>query len=80
MSLSEEDALFWGGTIANTFLATMERRPKEATSWEGFKKSIFPAGIEGEWIDKLMQFNAWNADAMETISGELAEVAGNVWY
>lgn len=78
--LSEEDALFWGGTIANTFLATMERRPKEATSWEGFRKSILTAGIQGEWIKTLMQFNAWNADAMETISGELAEVAGNVWY
>ena len=78
--LSEEDALYWGGTIANTFLATLERRPKEAITWEGFKKSVLSEGIDGEWINKLKGLDVWNADEMEVISGELSEVAGNVWY
>jgi hypothetical protein len=78
--LSEEDALFWGGTIANTFLATLERRPKDAITWEGFKHSILPEGVEGEWIERLKGLDVWDAAAMEAISNELAEVAGNVWY
>jgi hypothetical protein len=78
--LSEEDALFWGGTIANTFLANLERRPKEAITWEGFKSSILPEGVHGEWADELRNLDAWDVDSLEAISGKLAEVAGHVWY
>ena len=78
--LSEEDVLFWGGTIANTFLANLERRPKEAVSWAGFKQSILDKGITGEWVEKLRSLDVWDAATMENISADIAEVAGNVWY
>jgi hypothetical protein len=78
--LSEEDALFWSGTIANTFLSTLERRPKEAVTWDGFKESLLKEGVPMEWIQELGGLDVWNATTMETISKNLAEVAGDVWY
>lgn len=78
--LSEEDALFWGGTIANTFLSTLERRPKEAVSWEGFKHSILSEGVNGEWVEKLRNLDVWDTRSLEAISDELAKAAGDVWY
>ena len=77
---SEEDALYWGSKIPNTFLSKLERRPKEAISWEGFKQSILNYGIEGEWVDKLRSINVWNATTMEEIGAYFAEVAGDVWF
>ena len=78
--ISEEDALFWSGTIANTYLSTLERRPKEAISWEGFKQSFLNNGVKGEWIEYLGKKDVWNAATMESISMDLAQAAGNVWY
>jgi len=78
--ISEEDARFWSATIANTFLSTLERRPKEADSWNGFKEYILNHPVQNELGVKLRNFIDWNADAMEEISHELAEAAGNVWY
>ncbi len=78
--LSDEDALYWGGTLANTYLSTLERRPKDAISWKGFKQSILPSGIDGEWEEKLENIDVWDTTSMETISADLTEVARDVWY
>lgn len=77
---NEEDAISWGGTIANTFLSTLERRPKAAVSWKGFKQSILNDGVEGEWVEKLRSLDVWDARSLEAISDELAQAAGDVWY
>jgi hypothetical protein len=77
---TEESAAFWSSTLANTYLSTLERRPKDAVDWQGFKVSILPSGIEGEWQQMLRGLNEWNAEALEFISKELAEAASNVWY
>lgn len=79
-ALSEEVYYFWGGTVANTFLSTLERRPKEAIDWKGFKESVLPYGIENEWSGRLAVIDEMDAKALEEISEELAEVAGDVWY
>ena len=77
---SEESALFWSGTLANTFLSKLERRPKEATDWHGFQSSILPSATDGEWLQRLGELDAWNPEVLETLSYELAEAASNVWY
>lgn len=78
--LTEEVYAYWSGTIANTFLANLERRPKEAEDWSGFKRFILPNGIDGEWKDRLEEIDAMNALSLESIGKELAEAAGDVWY
>lgn len=78
--ISEEDAFYWGGTIANTFLSTLKRRPAETNNWNGFKHNMLPFGVEHEWISKLENISGWGTASMEEIGSELAETAGNVWY
>jgi len=78
--LSEEDAVYWGSTIGNTFLSTLDRRPKGANDWDGFKKHMLGTAVENEWIGKLGGLNDWNAATVEDIGSELAKVAANVWY
>jgi hypothetical protein len=78
--ISEEDGLRWGGTLGNTFLATLERRPREAANWGGFKQYILKHGVEGEWVEKLERLDVWNAATIEGMGAELGKVAGDVWY
>lgn len=77
---SEEDDNFWGNTIGNTVLSTLERRPKGASTWEGFKENILKTAIAGEWVSRLESLDEWNAEAVITIGNELSEVAADVWY
>jgi len=77
---TEEDAAFWSSTLANTFLSTLERRPKEAVDWQGFKTNLLPTGVQGEWIHKLGVLNEWNAEALQSLSEELAKAASDIWY
>lgn len=78
-ALSEEDIKFWGGTIGNTFLAEQSRRPKIASSWEGFKESMFPSASDGEITGILEPFDQWDARAIEEVGNELSEAARHVW-
>ena len=63
----EEDALFWGGTIGNTFLSTLTRRPKEAVNWEGFKQNFFNYGVENELVVELGSLDVWDTKSLEEI-------------
>lgn len=78
--MSEEDGAYWGSTIGNTFLAKIDRRPKAASSWMGFKKHLLPQGVEGEWSARLEKFDEWNAKAVEEVGGDLAGAAAKIWY
>lgn len=78
--MSEEDGSFWGSTIGNTFLSALDRRPKEAVDWEGFKEFMLPAAVEGEWKDELLAYEDWDAASVEEMGEHLAEVGGDVWY
>ena len=77
---TEEDAAFWSSTLANTFLSTLERRPKEAMDWQGFKTSLLPTGVEGEWMRQLGELNEWNAEVLQSLSEKLAKAACAIWY
>lgn len=78
-ALSEEDLKYWGGTIGNTFLSEQERRPKAASTWDGFKASFFPLAADGEITAELGVFNDWDAHAIEDVGEKLSEVARRVW-
>ena len=78
--MSEEDGSFWASTIGNAFLSDLDRRPKGAVDWDGFKQHLLPSAIDGEWVDELRGINEWDANAVEKMGGKLAEVAGAVWY
>lgn len=78
--MSEEDGTFWGSTIGNTFLSDLDRRPKEAADWAGFKTHMLPHGIPGEWKEALEPLEEWDAGAVESVGRQLAQVAGGIWY
>ena len=67
-------------TIANTYLSTLTRRPKEAVNWEGFKRAFLNEGVTGEQIEKLRSLDVWDVKSLEEISNGLAQAAGDVWY
>ena len=69
--MSEEDGAYWGATIGNTFLADLERRPKDIDSWGDFKDQLLPHAIEDEWHKMLKDVEEWDAQAV----GQL----GKIW-
>lgn len=78
--MSEEDGAYWGSTIGNTFLSHLDRRPKSAVDWEGFRQYLLTDAVNGEWVEELRGINEWDASAVEQMGQRLAEVAGAVWY
>lgn len=78
--MSEEDGAYWGATIGNTFLSTLDKRPRDADTWGGFKKTMLPSAINGEWSERLEKIREWDASAVERMGSRLAEVAGEIWY
>ena len=78
--ISEEDGAYWGATIGNTFLSTLDRRPTDANTWAGFKESMLPSAINGEWSDRLEKIKKWDVSALEAMGSSLAERAGEIWY
>jgi Protein of unknown function DUF262 len=79
-TMSEEDGAFWGSTLGNTFLSELERRPKAADDWPGFKQHMLQHAVPGEWQTELESIDEWDAGAVEELGSELAKVAGEVWY
>lgn len=78
--MSEEDGSYWGGTIGNTYLSTLDRRPREAIDWHSFKDFVVSNPVQGEWISELLKIQSWDVIAVDKIGKLLAEVAGEVWY
>lgn len=78
--MTEEDGSYWGSTLGNTFLANVERRPKDIESWDDFKDEMFPSAAHKEWRAPLANIEEWNASAVEEVGKALAEEAGDLWY
>lgn len=77
--LSDEDLRYWGGTIGNTFLAELERRPKSVGTWGDFKAAFFTSAVPGEIVEKLNGLERWNAEAIEGIAAVMEDGARRVW-
>ena len=78
--ISDEDRSFWNATIGNTFLSELERRPKGASDWDGFKEWMFDTAVQGEWVAQLDAYNEWDANSIEEMGEVLAHVAGEIWF
>jgi hypothetical protein len=79
-SMTLEDGGYWYATIGNTFLSSLDRRPRDTNTWESFKENLLPTAIAGEWQGRLGAVDEWDAAAVENLGDELAEAAGHVWY
>lgn len=77
---SEEDATYWGSTIGNTYLSTLDRRPKGASTWTGFKQNMLPTGIVKELSGRLSAVDTWDASAVDSVGQGIAKDAADVWY
>ncbi|MHA3885341.1 DUF262 domain-containing protein [Stutzerimonas degradans] len=77
---TEENDNYWGNTIGNTILANVERRPSDANTWEGFKRTLLPLAIDDEWVHKLERYDEWTAESVISMGNELANMAAKVWY
>jgi len=78
--MDEDEGSFWASTIGNSFLSTLDRRPKEVVNWATFKQHMLPTAVEHEWVDRLQQVGEWDAAAVDQIGAELADAAGKIWY
>lgn len=77
--LGDEELKYWGGTLANTLLANLERRPKAASSWSGLKATMLTHASPGELINELTVFEHWDVGSLEHISSRLARRAERIW-
>ncbi|MDE1569147.1 DUF262 domain-containing protein [Aquabacter sp. P-9] len=71
---------YWGSTLGNTFISSLEKRPRAALDWPTFKSSMLSTGADGEWVHKLNHLKDWDAGAVEQMGFELASEAGRIWY
>lgn len=78
--LTEEQLSQWGTTLANSILVDVDRRPRDANSWEGFRSHLLTRAIEGEKKALIQAFSSWDVGALETVGEILAREAVDVWY
>jgi hypothetical protein len=78
--MGEEEGTYWASTLGNTFLSTIERRPKGVTTWQSFKDEMLPTAVEGEQVAKLQSISEWNAHEVSHLGQDLANAAGKIWF
>jgi hypothetical protein len=70
---------YWGSTIGNTFLSTVDKR-LGAAEWSDFKRVMLPTAAPGEFMELLETFSNWDANAIREVGRDLAIIAAEVWY
>lgn len=78
--LTDDEKTTWLSTIGNSFLANMERRPRDVTDWQSFKALMLPHAVNGEWVEKLRAVDHWDVAAISSLGSDLAEAARRIWY
>ncbi|RYV49339.1 DUF262 domain-containing protein [Pengzhenrongella frigida] len=76
----ETDFSYWGSTLGNTFLASVERRPKGAGTWDGFKQNLLPLALENEHVELFQDVIEWNSRVVEEFGTRLGESAREIWF
>lgn len=77
---SEEDASFWGSTLGNTFLSTLDKRPQAAVDWPGTRETLLKHGITGELTKRIEEYAFWDSESIEDMGKILSKSATRVWY
>jgi hypothetical protein len=78
--MGEEEGAYWASTLGNTFLSTIERRPKTVTTWQSFKDEMLPTAVPGERVAELESIGEWNAHEVARVGQDLASAAGEIWF
>jgi hypothetical protein len=78
--MGEEEGTYWASTLGNTFLSTVERRPKIVTTWQNFKDEMLPKAVQGERVAELEPVSEWNVHEVERVGQDLAGAAGEIWF
>lgn len=76
----DAEAAYYLAGLGNSFLTTNGRRDQGADTWEGFKNSMLPTGIEGELNQDLSKYDRWGADELKEVVHTLSLTAADVWY
>ncbi len=76
----DDEFAFWGSTMGNTFLASVERRPPGASSWDGFKNNLLPYALTCGDLEDLEHRDVWSTAEVEERGMALAEVAAKIWF
>lgn len=76
----DEDFTYWGSTIGNTFLATVERRASGSSTWDGFRTLMLPNAVANEPLGSMVAVERWTAESVQQFGTRLAHSAGAVWY
>ena len=76
----DDEFTYWGSTIGNTLLATVERRPKGSNTFDGFKSNLLPHALADEATSDLASLDRWTASDVESRGRDLAAAAAEIWY
>jgi len=77
---NEDEVSYWGSTIGNSLLTSVERRPFGALTWAGAQNNLITKAVEDEWSDTLQSFARWGPSEVAELGRELARVAVDTWY
>jgi Protein of unknown function DUF262 len=73
---------YWGATIGNTWLASVERRPRASSEWASFNELLAPEAVAGESIDPVANTvpDRWGPSEVEQRGTVLSSRLANIWY
>lgn len=74
-----DEFTYWGSTLGNTVIAKDERRPKNASTWRGFKEQLLPQ-IEDLDRDELDVKEKWKSSDVEERSLIIAKRLASIWF
>jgi len=80
LGFSDEESAFWGSTLGNSILVSLDKRPHGATTWDGVRENLLPSAIPNEDTQMIDIFADWTPEIVEQVGARLAEVAADVWY
>lgn len=78
--MGEEEASYWASTLGNTFLSSLDRRPKSVVDWQSFKSEILSKPVQGEKVRELESIAEWSVHEVWEMGKHLAIAAGEIWF
>ena len=79
--MSDVDAAFWSGTLGNSVLVDLTRRPPEASiNLDSFKEYMLPHLSDSMAKTVLEGTNQWEAKTIENLGKQAAIKAAEIWY
>jgi len=77
---SDEDFRVVGSTLGNTFLSTLDRRPKGSNTLAGYNAQLLPTAVDYEPLKARGALAKWSEADVRREGAELAERGADIWY